>query len=199
MLQMLWLWLTVVTSAASISCPPPQLYDKTNIILQQPICEASVHPKCCLPHPLIRVGALYVPDIIRAFETARRFTSARYSFQDLFHGHLITTTATHGDLVLLIHTAEYPSLASTGGVNLGYCQRGSTLSARAPSYQRRNILVHLATGVAQVLDCRLPTSSPLCVRYAEEFGDEVAQVFFMPPLLQSHVYATPPPVSCVIL
>ena len=178
-IQMLFLlWLTVVTAA--VSCPP-QLYDKTNIIVQ-PVC-AAFNPKCCLPDPLIRVGALYAPYIIRAFETGRRHTSARYGFQDLFHGHLITT-ATH-DLVLLIHTAEYPSLVSTG-VNLGYCQRGSTISAHAPSYQWRNILVNLATGDAEVLDC-LP---PLCIRYAEEFGDEVAQVHYMPPILQQ-VYATP--------
>lgn len=180
------LTLCLISTVCAIQCPS-DLYIRTDAITTPP-CD-YINTKCCLPAPMYRVGPQYAADIKKGFAATQDFTwgQAEYNFQNLFHGHLIVDSA--GELLLLLHAFEYPGLASINvplDINLGYCQRNSTIVINTPAYLRRNVLFTLRTGHAHIVPCY----DTLCTHYAEEFGTEIAQVLYMPPIL-NEVYAEP--------
>lgn len=118
-----------------------------------------------------------------AFTLANMLLHNTYSFQDMFHGHLIASAT---GLSILIHAFEYPSM-NTIRTNLGFCQRNSNISAKTATYRQRNILVSLTPNTTQILPCH----NVLCTRYAEKFGVEIGQLFYMPPILNMvHIEVT---------
>lgn len=179
----MWLLLVwgalILTTGTSISWDQLQVKDD---VLTEPICDPLV-PKCCLPTPLYRIAATYEPTIITVFEQYRQLLRNQFSFQDLFHGHLIIDT--QGELLMLLHAFEYPSLDSCGAP-LGFCQQGSTVDATDSRFADRNYLYHFQSASGKVVTC----ANPFFTCYGEDFGTEIAEVFYLPPRLP-RVYASP--------
>jgi len=132
--------------------------------------------------------------LIRGIPAAARRAGVEVSFSrfDLFHGHLFQRFGGAG-LGLLLHKAEYPARCEiTFAIDLGFCQRGSTLTYDDAQSRFRNIVVLLpehGSARAFALDAAAPVVSALIPEYARAplytldesaLGVPLADVFFLP-------------------
>lgn len=122
---------------------------------------------------------------------------------DLFHGHLFSRGARNGalgTLGILFHAAEYPRRDDTFPIELGFCQRGSTLTYMPERMRYRNLLLLLPRAhggsdggdrspMVFMLNAAAPRVRQLIPEFAREpfqtldegaLGEPLADVYMLP-------------------
>ncbi|GBF95812.1 hypothetical protein Rsub_08248 [Raphidocelis subcapitata] len=116
------------------------------------------------------------------------FSPPSLSRHDLFHAHLFVCRRT-GGVGLLFHASEYPAYDPFDfPIILGNCHRGSALAFNQRAMDLRNLVFfngHLAVldvGEGTPLHSQLlhDGTRPARTVYEEDFGQPVADVFYMP-------------------
>jgi hypothetical protein len=179
--------------AKSSLCPIIPYYDK-NSKLNKTICDFQ----CCLPNDLYLLNNVTLENNVQnAFIKTRNLlnNNTLFNLHDLFHGHLIIPTIESNlemktcSILFLIHAFEYPKDL---GVSLGYCQSQSQVSIYNKDYNKRNLLFCLDDSTLPYLI--LPCKNDFCTVYAEDYGLEALELYYVSTKSQDNLKGYDPPI-----